>query len=169
MRGRRNPDDEPERPTVNVRAAALALLARRDYTAKELRTKLARRGYDATEVDEAVAALAAEHWQDDARVAAAHTRAAAGAKGRGRYRIERELAARGIAKDLAKQAVGALTAADESAAIDAVLRRRRIGALSSPADRRRVFQHLMRRGFSSDAILRALRRHGIEDDGPADG
>ena len=57
---------------------------------------------------------------------------------------------------LAHDAVGALPAEDEPAAIRKVLERRRTPGKLDPAARRRLFQHLLRRGFSTDGIKKAL-------------
>src|SRR5690242_6859922 len=109
-----------------ARTAALRLLSRRDYTSAELRDKLASREYSAGDIDEALASLAAERLLDDRRAAAAHVRTASRVKGRGRLRIQRELEARGLDRDVVRQALEELPAADESAALDRWLQRRRL-------------------------------------------
>jgi SOS response regulatory protein OraA/RecX len=44
-----------------------------------------------------------------------------------------------------------------------VLQRKRVPAKLDQAARRRIFQHLMRRGFSADAISKALGGHNEEE------
>ena len=141
----------------SARSAALHLLGRRDYTSTELRRALARRGYDEAEIDRVLTDLGTAGLVDDRRAGAAHVRVAAGAKGRGRLRIERELEARGIDRSLAKDLTRTVTADDERAAIERILAAKRLPRRLGPADHRRVFQHLLRRGFPPDAIARVLR------------
>jgi SOS response regulatory protein OraA/RecX len=106
-----------------------------------------------------IAALVADGTLDDRRVGAAHVRTAHRVKGRGRLRIAKELEARGIDRDLARSLIGEVSAADEAAGIARVLLRKRIPDRLSPDGRRQIFQHLLRRGFTADAIADALRSH----------
>lgn len=136
--------------------AALGLLGRRDYTTTELRAKLADRGYPIEDITKALQDLTAEGLLDDRRVAEAHVRTASRVKGRGRLRIRRELEARGVDRALVNELLANLPAEDEGAAIERVLSRKRWPARPTIADRRRMFQHLLRRGFPADAIAKAL-------------
>ena len=149
-------------PATTARQAALGLLARRDYTAKELREKLSARGHIPDDIDRTLEQLAAEGLQSDERAAAAYVRTASGVRGRGRLRIVRELEARGVDRAIVQRLTAQIGAQDEAAAIAALLVRKRWPASPTLADRRRMFQHLLRRGFSADAIARALRHR--EDD-----
>ncbi len=160
---RSQPDDGTDPPGGTARAAAIAILGRRDYTAAELQDKLTERGFPADEIASAIARLADEQLVDDRRLATAFIRTSLGVKGRGRYRIERELIARGVERALIHELVTSLAPADESAAIARVVARKRLPLNPTPAERRRLFQHLLRRGFSADAIAKALRRHGHDE------
>jgi SOS response regulatory protein OraA/RecX len=91
-------------------------------------------------------------------------RTAGRVKNRGRLRIVRELQARGVDRDLARELVGDFNTEDEAESIARILLRRRVPRRPKPEDRRKIFQHLLRRGFPADAISKALRRHGEEDD-----
>lgn len=143
----------------SARAAALRLLARRDYTTAELRDKLVSRDYSAEDIQEALATLAAQGLLDDRRAAAAHVRTASRIKGRGRLRIQRELEARGLDRSLVREALEELPASDETAALNRVLLRRHLPPRLTAADRRRLFQQLLRRGFTADVIAKALQDH----------
>lgn len=147
-----------------IRVDALRLLGRRDYTAAELTDKLAKRGYGEDEIAGLTSQLRAERALDDRRVAEAHVRAASRVKRRGRLRIERELLARGVDHAIVRDALTALSADDDLAAMREVLKRRHVPATLDAASRRRVFQHFLRRGFSADAIARVLGRRD-EDEG----
>ena len=147
---------------MNARAAALRLLGRRDYTVGEMREKLAARGCGADDITTTIEALAAEGLLDDRRVAAAHLRTAARVKGRGRLRIARELAARGIAPDIVDETVASLSDEEEASAVERLLVRKRLPRRMSMPERRRLFQQLLRRGFRADVIAKVLR---IRQDG----
>ena len=147
-----------------ARVAALRLLTRRDYTAKELRTKLLDRDLPEAEVAAVLADLAAEGVVNDRRVAEAVVRVASTVKGRGRLRISRELEQRGIDRAIIREALAALPIADETAAIRRFLDRKHVPARLSPVEHRRVFGQLVRRGFSADLIAKALRGRGAEDE-----
>jgi regulatory protein len=144
--------------------AALRLLGRREYTAEELRTRLLDRGYAEAGVALVLSELAADRSLDDRRVAAAHVRTASALKGRGRHRIQRELEARGIARDVIRDVLDAVPAGDEAALVERFLTRKRLPARLGPAERRRLFQQLLRRGFPTEAIVAALKRRGGSGD-----
>jgi regulatory protein len=146
----------------SARVAALRLLTRRDYTKAELRDKLAARDYSSEEIDEALADLASQGLVDDRRAAAAYVRTASRIKGRGRLRIQRELEARGLDRGTIRQALEELPASDETAALERFLQRRRLPARLAAADRRRLFQQLLRRGYTADLIAKALKAREID-------
>ena len=158
-RGIRRPDrlgaESAEKPSC--RAAAIRLLSRRDYTVAELRARLLDRSCTESEVDEVIALLIADRSLDDRRVAAAHVRTATAVKGRGRLRVQRELEARGVARDTVRELVAEIPLAADAEAIASYLRRQRATPPFDPALRRRLFQRLLRRGFPADAVGRALR------------
>ena len=143
----------------SARAIALRLLSRRDYTTAELRDRLLARGCEERETNDVISGLAADGTLDDRRVAAAYVRTAGRVKGRGRLRIVRELAARGIDRDVARELVRDLSPDDEAESIARVLTRKRVPPVPSAAERRKIVQHLLRRGFPGDAIDQALRKH----------
>lgn len=149
---------------MNARAAALRLLGRRDYTVFEMREKLTGRGCDPDDVTTTIDALLAEGLLDDRRVASAHLRTAARVKGRGRVRIARELAARGIAADIVDETVASLSDEEEASAVERLLVRKRLPARMSMPERRRLFQQLLRRGFRADVIAKVLRIRQDEED-----
>lgn len=157
MARRTRADGAPAPPSGTAHAAALRLLGRREYTRAELADRLARRDFPADEIDATLQRLAGEGLLDDRRVAAAHIRVASRVKGRGRLRIARELETRGVAADLIREALDALPEEEDAEAIERILSRRNVPARMSMADRRKLFQQLLRRGFPSDAIARALR------------
>lgn len=164
MARRRIDTRERTAPTGTARAAALRLLGLRDYTTEELRTKLLARGFAPDETARALEGLAAEGLADDRRAARAHIRTGSRVKGRGRRRLRQELERRGLSAEIAAEALAEHSDDDELAAVRRVLSRRRGTGRLSMADRRRLFQQLLRRGFASDLIARALGGAEPSDD-----
>lgn len=141
----------------------LRLLGRRELSAAQLRARLLDREHPAEEVDGAVAHLLETRALDDGRVARAFARTAAKVKGRGRLRVMRELHAMGIAKDVASEALAEVFGdLDERALIRAALQKKLRGRprVANAAENARLYQYLMRQGFSSAAIVAALRQLG---------
>ena len=149
---------------------ALHLLGRRELSVRQLRERLRDREHADDDVERAVALLIENRALDDARVAAAYVRTALKVKGRGRLRIQRELQAMGIEKDVAATALAeAFGEVDERALIAAALQKKLRGKpkIASPADYARLYQYLMRQGFSPAAVnaaLRVYRRGAAFDD-----
>ena len=146
---------------------ALQLLARRELTEKELRDRLIDRDHPRDEIDRVVAHLLESKTLDDSRVARAHARTAADVKGRGRLRVMRELNAMGVARETATEAVAEVFAeVDERALISKALQKKMRGKsrISDAAEHARLYQYLMRQGFTPAAILAALRKLGGRSD-----
>jgi regulatory protein len=144
----------------------LRLLARRELSVASLRARLLDREHPSDEIDAAIAHLLETRALDDDRVARAYARTAASVKGRGRLRVMRELSAMGIAKDTAAQALADVFGdLDERTLIERALQKKLRGRprITSPAERARLYQYLMRQGFSPAAIMHALRARGGRD------
>jgi regulatory protein len=141
----------------------LHLLGRRELSARQLRARLLDREHAPEDVDRAIALLIENRALDDARVAAAYVRTALKVKGRGRLRIRRELQDMGIDNEVAAAALHeAFGDVDERALVTQALQKKLRGKkIETTADYARVFQFLMRQGFSPaivTAVLRAQRR-----------
>lgn len=136
-----------------ARAAAVALLARRDLPSAELRERLEARGFDPGASAAALAALAAEGALNDERYAQNYVAYHAG-RGRGPLRIAADLRARGLPRELVD---AALASAPDWHAQAAAARVSRFGR-KAPADWReqaRQARFLRYRGFSADHIRAA--------------
>lgn len=144
------PPAAPKRP---AKLYATWLLGRREYSAQELRQRLKLKGYGPTAIEECLTFLAAHHLQDDARFAESRVRAKSRAMGN--RRIRQDLANKGIAEDVALQAMAGL---DEEAERAQVASRRFEGKDLTPELKAKVWRFLMARGFGSDAIKAALKR-----------
>jgi regulatory protein len=153
-------------PPVSAYLDGLRLLARRELSVASLRARLLDREHPGGDVDAAVAHLLETGALDDARVARAYARSAANVKGRGRLRVARELHAMGIEKEIAAEALAEVFGdLDERALIARALQKKLRGRsrVATPAERARLYQFLMRQGFSPGAIMAALRKLGGQD------
>ena len=141
---------------------ALHLLGRRELSVRQLRERLRDREHADEDVDRAIELLIESRALDDRRVAAAYVRTALKVKGRGRLRIQRELQEMGIEKDVAGEALAeAFGEVDERALIAKALQKKLRGKpkIGTAAEYARVYQFLMRQGFSPAAVSAALRSH----------
>jgi regulatory protein len=140
---------------------ALHLLSRRELTVAECRARLLARRHSEEKVEAAIEHLLETGGLDDMRVAKAFARTAAEVKGRGRLRVMRELTARGVDRDVAAEAVGEVFGEmDERSLVSRALQKKLRGR-QKPADRAeytRLYQHLMRQGFTPAVVMAALRK-----------
>ena len=137
------------------------MLARRELSVEGVRARLLHREHPREAVDAAIKQLLHTGALDDRRVARAYARTAVNIKGRGRLRVLRELAAMGITKDVASEAVGEVFGeTDERSLIAKAIQKKTRGrsSLATPQDRARLYQYLMRQGFTPGAIVASLRR-----------
>ena len=145
------------------------MLAGRELSVEGVRARLQDRGYPPDEIASAIERLIESGALDDARVARAFARTAATVKHRGRLRAMRELLQMGIDSGVASEALGEVYGElDERALIDDALRRKLRGRtrLNDQQEYARVYQFLMRQGFSPAGVSSALRklRTGRRDD-----
>ena len=146
------------------------MLGRRELSVQMLRDRLTAREHAREDVDRAIDLLLESRALDDGRVAGAYVRTALKVKGRGRLRIQRELQMMGIPKDIASAALAdAFAEVDERTLIAKALQKklRHNQKIATPAEYARVFQYLMRQGFSPagvTAVLRARRKGAAMDD-----
>ena len=141
----------------------LLLLGRRELSVSEMRSRLLDREHSAEETDAAIAKLIETGALDDRRVARAFARTASKVKGRGRLRVTRELHAMGISRDIASEAVAEVFGElDERAMIQRAIDKKLRGGRKPQTlqERARLYQFLMRQGFTPAAVSSALRSLG---------
>jgi regulatory protein len=141
----------------------LKLLARRELSVAGLRARLADREHAAEDIEAAIAHLLETGALDDGRVARAHARTAVTVKGRGRLRVVRELHEMGITRDVAAEAVAEVFGdLDERTLIERALQKKLRGRprIADAAEYARLYQHLMRQGFTPAGVVAALRKRG---------
>jgi regulatory protein len=137
------------------------MLARREHSVAEVRSRLVDREHPLEEIEAAIERLIETRALDDSRVARAYARTALNVKGRGRLRVQRELQLMGIARDIAGEAVADVFGdSDERSLIEKAIQKKLRGGkkLVTMQDRARVYQFLMRQGFTPAAVSAAMRR-----------
>jgi SOS response regulatory protein OraA/RecX len=142
------------------------MLARRALSHAEIAEKLGRRGGEVQAVAAEIARLERAGLLDEIALARFVCQAQLRA-GRGRRAIIAALKRRKVAKDAADAALADLTAGEaEGAALAAAFAKvaakhrfwRRL-----PNERRKVVRYLLARGFSLEAVNRALRENGRDE------
>ncbi len=134
---------------------ALRLLAGREHSLRELRTKLKLRGHPASAIEAVLEELAARGLVSDERFAEAFLRSRL-ERGQGPLKIRAQLRERGVAPGLIDAALGEAEIDWDSRA--AAARSRRFGE-SPPADRSemaRQARFLRGRGYSEGQVARAV-------------
>lgn len=152
MRRRKKPE---ELTPADAREAALRALGRREYSAAELKFKLAQRGHEDDLSSEVVEELSAAGWQSDERFAEMLARARA-AQGYGPLRIRAELAAARVAEAEIAAALRALECDFSELACKVHARKFREPATSA-AEWQKRYRFLAGRGFESGQIRSALK------------
>jgi regulatory protein len=145
-----------------VLADAYRLLGHRARSREELRRRLLQKGHDDEAVAGALQRLTGDGLLDDAEFAGSYLADKRGLSGWGRQRIRRGLAELGVDQAVIDAALGAAAAGegDEAELERALAALRRRGAPQPPLDaaRRRAYQVLVRRGFSTAVAYAAVRR-----------
>ncbi len=138
--------------------SALNSLDYRDHSEREIRTKLLRK-YDADYVEEAVGKLIDLDLVNDERYAENYARELYEHKKFGKLRIKSELRAKGIAADIANEAVDALFEDEEPDNIQRIvdiIGKRYYNRMNDDVGRKKVFAALQRMGYSFSDIREAM-------------
>lgn len=138
-----------------VRECALALLEFRDRTERELRQKLKEREYSAEEINETVLFLKEYRYLDDEAYADRYIRSCAARKSR--RQIRADLERKGVSREIIDLQLQEKTV-DEDSQIRKLLQKKGYvpGKRLEPAEYRRIMGALGRRGFSGEAIRKAM-------------
>jgi regulatory protein len=149
-------------PLDRVYARAVAMLAARGRSAKELRERLVEKGEDSALVDEAIAKLLSQRLLDDSAYAGAKARSSL-SKGRSTRRAVIELERKGVDRDTAKEAIaGAMVerGEDELSVCERAARKKlRALTRATPDERRqKLYGFLARQGFSSESVRKVLSK-----------
>ena len=147
---------------------ALRALSARALTQGELRTRLARRAADPADIDPTIARLKEYGYVNDRRFAETYARLRLENQGLGRFRVLRDLKTRRVAPALAEKVVAdTYRAVDEDTLIDEYLHRkfrRQKPTDLTPNRLASLYRTLVRAGFPSGKIMKALRKLSLPDD-----
>jgi len=150
-------------------AAGLRALMRRAHSVYEMRQTLERRAEEKSLARRVLERLKREGLLDDGRYARQFARQHAESRRQGRFRIARDLRARGVPDRHIEAALEEIFAETDEAVLVRKRIERRLRGLRGPLDERRVaslYRSLMRAGFSSDLIrteLRAATKREVEE------
>ena len=138
-----------------VRECALALLEFRDRTERELRQKLKEREYSAEEINETVLFLKEYRYLDDEAYVDRYIRSCAARKSR--RQIRADLERKGVSREIIDLQLQEKTV-DEDSQIRKLLQKKGYvpGKRLEPAEYWRIMGALGRRGFSGEAIRKAM-------------
>ena len=148
-----NPDEEQ---VARAFRAGLRFVSYRPRSRQEIRRRLGRR-FGARTVELALARLEEQGYVDDAMFARFWRESRQAHRPRSAGLIRRELAQRGVGREVAEKAVAGLD--DEANAYRAGLgRMRSLGGLDYVTFRRRLEGYLTRRGFGTGVVRRAVEQ-----------
>lgn len=140
---------------VRAKRRAMHLLERMDRTEAGLREKLRQNEYPEEAIEEAIAYVKRYHYIDDARYAAAYVRCYQNT--RSKRRIMMDLLSKGISRTNVDQALECEYEADECEKIGRLLVKKGYNGSMQPKEQQRIYAFLMRRGFKSEDILKAMK------------
>lgn len=156
---------QEESGRVAVFDKAVELLAVRARSVRDLRIRLRRTGAALAKIDEVLERLVALGLLNDEEYARnlAHSRVVSG--GVSKRRISQELQKRGVARDVADDAIDTTLEEVEldemgSARAAASKRLRSLQSLDAATRRRRLYAYLARRGYETAVIARVLKDLG---------
>lgn len=141
----------------SLKARAVDLLSRREYSRRELERRLAPHAESAEALAAVLDELAERNWQSDARFAEQF--AEARARKYGTRRVRMEMRERGVDAGLIDEA---LSGHDDFPAALAQWQKKFGQLPQSPEEKARQIRFLATRGFGMDVIRRILR-HAADD------
>jgi regulatory protein len=161
-RGRRRADEKaepPADPVSHAREICLNLLTMRPRTRAELRTGLLRRGVAEDVADQVLGRLDEVGLVDDAAFAEQWVRSRHTYQGMARRALSAELRRKGVADELAAEAVSTLDSETEEARARELVRKRMraMGGVEEVAAIRRLVGMLARKGYPEGMAYRVVR------------
>ena len=141
-------------------ASALRALMRRAHSIHEMKQYLDRRAEEKDLVSPVIARLREHNYLDDARYAREFARHHAQSRRQGRFRIARELRARGVPDRHIEAALNSAFAETDEASLVRARLKRKLAQIRGPVDQKKIaslYRTLLRAGFASDVIRAELR------------
>ncbi len=148
-----------DRKKISCMNQALKLLALRAHSVYEIGEKLRIRDYDAAVTEKTIKRLQELGYLDDEKYGKAYAMARVERMRLGPKRIRMDLMRKGFAGDLISKIVYEIFGGDDSEMETAILAaKRKLGTLKNNLDegavKQKLFNHLVRRGFSGDVSRR---------------
>jgi regulatory protein len=152
---------DPEKARKRTLERAVRLLAAKPRSVGELRERLLEKEWTTAEaVDAAIAKLSEYGYLDDERFAENFANARVRQKPVGRTRLARDLKMKKISPDTVDAALNSVFAEtpEEKLVDEAIARRVRLrGRPETRQETKSLFDHLLRRGFAYDLVIRKVR------------
>jgi regulatory protein len=152
--------------TSHARERALALLAYRDRSAFELRSRLVEDGYPAEAASTTVHTLVESGLVDDERFAASLAHVLVDVRGYGKHRAHSEMRSKGVPDEIAQAAIEEVLPVERE--IDNARELARTLIARTGPDVNRLAARLARKGYSASVALGIAREtveaYGGEDD-----
>jgi len=152
--------DKPERSAYD---RALGMLARREYSQRELRARLEHAGCDEDESESALRTLQKQNYQDDDRFGEMIVRARVG-QGYGPTRIRAELRSHGLGDAAIRALIDGADADWEALAAAQLHKKYGSKPAADHAERGKRGAFLLRRGFAA-ATVRIVTHSEVGDPG----
>ena len=144
---------------INSKDYALKLIAFKDRTEKEIRTKLKEKNYNEPEIEEAVEFLKNYGYVNDLRYASHFTNDAINLKKWGKARIRTELLRKGVDRDIVDKTLEeAFLETDPERLFSQMESRFKNADFSNMKERTRIFNFYLRRGYSPEEIKGAMNK-----------
>lgn len=137
----------------SLKARALDLLARREYSRLELKRRLAPHAESEDEIDSLLAELSERQWQSDERYAEAFIHSKS--RSRGRLRLQQELAAKGVDESLVRANLPDRDT--ELANALAVLHKKFPAPPQDFQEKQKQIRFMLYRGFEMDIVQAAFK------------
>ena len=141
---------------ADIRLAAMNLLARREHSVRQLRTKLKRRFSDDSIIDEQISRLTEENLQSDLRFSESYARQRI-SRGYGPVRVREELRERGASEADVDVAMDELDTDWQDLALEVLTKKFGTLAPGDIKEKARRVRFMQYRGFTADHYQKLLR------------
>jgi regulatory protein len=146
--------------------AAIKILMRRAHSVSEMKKALIRRTADEDLIQKVIARLKQNGYIDDARYAKQFARQRTEGRKQGKFRVARDLRARGVPDRHIEAALEEAAQNTDEAAVVRQRIERKLRSYRGEIDDRKlasIYRSLLRAGFSADVVRRELKSLTRED------
>jgi regulatory protein len=155
--------------TQQLYMSAQRALMRRAYSIHEMKSHLERRAEHEEMIPDIIARLRELNYLDDAKFALNYASQHAKLRRQGRFRIQRDLRAKGVPDRYIDAALDSVFAETDEAALVRARIKRKLAHLPGPLEQNKIaslYRNLLGAGFSSEIIraeLKGITRGGMPD------